>query len=69
VRIKPLTTAAKAALDFHIPHQPLLVGENTVQHHTSPRGLLYHLEEGVVINAFQEPPGLPVPCCCIQGIE
>ena len=57
-----VVTAAKAALDFHIPHQSLLVGKNKVQYRTSPRGLLYHLEEEVVINTFQEPPGLPVPC-------
>ena len=57
-------TAAKAALELHIPHQPLLVGENKVQHRTSRRGLLYHLEEEVVLNAFQEPPGLPV-CYCV----
>jgi len=58
-------TAAKVALDFHIPHQPLLDGETKVQHPTSPRGLLYHLEEEVVINTPQEPPGLLVPCCVV----
>ena len=40
-------TAARAVLDFHIPHQPLLVGENKVHYRTSPCGLLYHLEEDI----------------------
>ena len=39
-----------------------LVGENKVQHRTSPCGLLCHLEGEVVIKAFQEPTGLLVPC-------
>jgi len=30
-----MVTAAKAALELHIPHQPLLVGENKVQHSPS----------------------------------
>ncbi|GAB0209008.1 hypothetical protein GRJ2_003366500 [Grus japonensis] len=58
-----MVTAAKAALDLHIPYQALLIGEKKVQHGTSPRGLLYHLEEKDVINTFQEPPGLLVFCC------
>ncbi|KAK4822002.1 hypothetical protein QYF61_006616 [Mycteria americana] len=58
-------TAAKAALELHIPHQPLLVGENKVQHSTSPRWLLCHLEKEVIINTFQEPPRLLMPCCVV----
>ncbi|GAB0180562.1 hypothetical protein GRJ2_000521500 [Grus japonensis] len=50
-----MITAAKAALEFHIPHQPLLVGENKVQYGICPCWLLCHLEKEV-INAFQEPP-------------
>ncbi|KAF1477619.1 FERM domain-containing protein 3, partial [Megadyptes antipodes antipodes] len=57
-----MVTAAQAALELHIPHQPLLVGENKVQHSTSPCWLLYHLEKEVTISAFQEPPGLLMPC-------
>ncbi|KAK4805791.1 hypothetical protein QYF61_000397, partial [Mycteria americana] len=54
-----MVTAAKAVLELHIPHQPLLVGENKVQHSTSHRWLhLCHLEKEVIINAFQEPPRL-----------
>jgi len=64
-----MVTAAKAALDFHIPHQPLLVGENKVQHRTSPCGLLSHLEEEFVTNAVQEPPGLLVPCCVVPPTD
>ncbi|KAK4832223.1 hypothetical protein QYF61_021070 [Mycteria americana] len=68
-----MVTAAKAALELHIPSEPLLVGENKVQHSTSPRWLLYHLEKEVIINAFQEPPGLLIPCCVVcptdSGVE
>ena len=46
-------TAAKAALELHISHQPLPVGESKVQRNTSPHGLLYRLEQEVIINAFQ----------------
>jgi len=51
-----MVTAAKAALELHIPHQPLLFGANKVQHSTSPRGLLYHLEDEVITTTLQEPP-------------
>ncbi|KAK4822575.1 hypothetical protein QYF61_017161 [Mycteria americana] len=68
-----MVTAARAALEFHIPHQPLLAGDNKVQHNTSPHWLLYHLEKEVIINTFQEPPGLLMPCCVVPptdiGIE
>jgi len=42
-----MATAAKAAFDLHIPHQPLLVGEYKVQHNTSPH---WHLEKEANIN-------------------
>ncbi|KAK4813670.1 hypothetical protein QYF61_017637, partial [Mycteria americana] len=58
-----MVTAAKAALGLHIPHQPLLVGENKVQHSTSPHWLPCHLEKEVIINTFQEPPRLLMSCC------
>ncbi|KAK4823607.1 hypothetical protein QYF61_004210 [Mycteria americana] len=64
-----MVTAAKAALELHIPHQPLLVGENKVQHSASPRLLLYHLEKEVIINTFQEPPGLLMPCCVVPPTD
>ncbi|KAK4829762.1 hypothetical protein QYF61_006486 [Mycteria americana] len=62
-----MVTAAKAALELHIPHQPLLVGENKVQHSTSPLWFLYHLEKEFIINAFEEPPRLLMLCwtCCV----
>ncbi|KAK4825309.1 hypothetical protein QYF61_026828 [Mycteria americana] len=63
------TLRVKAALELHIPHQPLLVGENKVQHSTSPRWLLGHLEEEVTISAFQEPPGLLMPCCVVPPTD
>ncbi|KAK4826033.1 hypothetical protein QYF61_003854 [Mycteria americana] len=44
---------------------PLLIGENKVQHSTSPHWLLYHLEKEVTLNAFQEPLGLLMPCCVV----
>ncbi|KAK4832975.1 hypothetical protein QYF61_026801 [Mycteria americana] len=46
--------AVKAALELHIPHQPLLVGENKVQHSTSPCCLLCHLEKEVIIGVPEE---------------
>jgi len=64
-----MVTADKAALEHHIPHQLLLVGQNKVQHSTSPHGLLYHLEKEVIINAFQEPAGLLMPCCVISPAD
>ncbi|GAB0210109.1 highly reducing polyketide synthase PKS6 [Grus japonensis] len=64
-----MVTAAKAALELDIPYQALLIGENKVQHGTSPRGLLYHLEEKFVINTFQEPPGLLALCCVLPPAD
>ncbi|KAK4827407.1 hypothetical protein QYF61_017837 [Mycteria americana] len=64
-----MVTKAKAALELHIPYQPLLVSENKVQHSTSSRWLLYHLEKEVIINAFQEPPGLLMPCCVVPPTD
>ena len=56
-----MVTEAKAALELHIPHQPLLMDEIKVQYNTSPHWLPYHLEKEVSINAVQEPPGLLMP--------
>lgn len=53
-----MVTATKTALEFHIPHQPLLADENKAQHSTSLHQLLYHLENEVIINTFHEPPVL-----------
>ncbi|CAM9299861.1 unnamed protein product [Bubo scandiacus] len=64
-----MITAAKAALEPHTPHQLLLVDENKVQHSTSPHWLLYDLAKEVVINTFQEPPGLLVPCCVVSPTD
>ncbi|KAK4824261.1 hypothetical protein QYF61_012527 [Mycteria americana] len=63
-----MVTVAKAALELHIPHQPLLVGQNKVQHSTSPHWLLCHLEKEV-INTFQELPGLLMPCCVVPTTD
>jgi len=60
-----MVTAAKAALDLHVSHQSLLVDENKVQHSTSLCWISYHLEKEAIINAFQEPPGLLMPCCVV----
>ena len=62
-------TAAKAVLELHIHHQPLLAGENKVQHSISPRWILYHLEKEGIINTFQEPLGLLLPCCVVPSTE
>lgn len=55
-----MVTTAKAAFDLCIPNKHLLVDEKEVQHSSSPHCLHYHLEKEVIINAFQEPPGLPM---------
>ncbi|KAK4821804.1 hypothetical protein QYF61_003833 [Mycteria americana] len=60
-----MVTAAKAALELHIPHRRLLVGENKVQHSTSPCWLLSPWEKEVIISAFEEPPGLLMACCVV----
>jgi len=49
-----VVAAAKAALELHISQQCLLAGEDERQHSTFSCGFLYHLEEVVIINAFQE---------------
>ncbi|PKU42448.1 hypothetical protein llap_7248 [Limosa lapponica baueri] len=64
-----VVTAAKAALELHIPHQPLLVGENKVQHNTPPHWLLCHVEKEVTIHAFWESPGLLMPCCVVPPTD
>ncbi|KAK4826701.1 hypothetical protein QYF61_010916 [Mycteria americana] len=64
-----MVIAAKAALELHIPHQPLLVGENKVQHSTSPRWFLYHLEKEGIISTFQEPHRLLMPCCVVPPTD
>ena len=56
-------------MTFTFSTSPFLAGENKVQHRTSSCGLLYHLEKEVVLNAFQEPPGLPVPCCVVPPTD
>ncbi|KAK4819332.1 hypothetical protein QYF61_001165 [Mycteria americana] len=56
-------------LSFTFPTSPSLVGENKVQHSTSPPWLLYHLEKEVIINTFQEPPGLLMPCCVVPPTD
>lgn len=38
--LDPHPFAAKAVLELHMPHQPLLFGENEVQHFISPHCLL-----------------------------
>lgn len=52
--------AHKAVFDLHIPNKPLLGPHQgpVVQWCISSNCLLYHLEEEVIINAFQELPGL-----------
>lgn len=57
--------AAKAALERHVPRQPLLVGENKAQQRASPCWLLCHLEKEVIINTLQEPPVLLMACCVV----
>ncbi|PKU40619.1 obscurihypothetical protein [Limosa lapponica baueri] len=63
-----MVAAAKAALELHILYEPLFVGENEVQHGTSPHWLLCHLEKEV-IDAFQEPPGLLMDCCAVHSTD
>jgi len=46
-----------------------LIGGGAVQCSTSPCGLLYHLEKEVIINTFQEPPGLIMPSCVVPPTD
>lgn len=64
-----MVTAANAALQILIPHQILLGVENRVQQSTSPRWLLYHLEKKAIINTFQEPPRMLMPCCVVPPTD
>lgn len=57
------------SVNMLIPHQPLSVAENKVQHSPSPHWFLYCLEKEVIINAFQEPPGFLVPCCVVPPTD
>ncbi|KAK4832416.1 hypothetical protein QYF61_023095 [Mycteria americana] len=66
VRVDPelhhlMVTASKVAFDLHISNGSLLVGEYEVQQTISSHWLLNHLEEEVIINELQEPPGLLMP--------
>lgn len=58
-----------AAIPLLLPLQPLLVGENKVQHSTSPCWLLCHLEKEFILSAFQETPGFLTPCCVVPPID
>lgn len=65
-RILPfLITTAKAALELHITLQPLLAGEDKVQHSTFSHEFLHYLEEVAIINAFQETPLFLAHCCAV----
>lgn len=60
-----VVAAPKAALEFHIAYQPVLVGEHKVHHSTFSCEFLYHLEEEIVIHSFWEPIRLLVSCCVV----
>lgn len=45
-------TATKAALQFHIPHRPFLVGENEIQRIASPGRFLHPLEKEILTSGF-----------------
>lgn len=45
-------TAAQAVLEFPIPHQLLIVGENQVHHNTFHPYHPCHFEQEVIINIF-----------------
>jgi len=57
-----MVNSAKVPFELHISYQPLLVGENKVQHSMPPLWFLYHMEKEVIISTFQEPPELLMPC-------
>ncbi|PKU39025.1 obscurihypothetical protein [Limosa lapponica baueri] len=62
-------TTAKAALELHVPHQPLLIGQDKIRNGTSPCLFLYHLKKEVIINVLQEPAGLLMPCCAVPPTD
>lgn len=64
-----MVTVAKTAPNLHISNQTFLVSQYKVQQHTIPHWLLHHLYQKVIVNAFQEPPGLFVPCCVVPPAD
>ena len=56
-------------VEVHVPHQSLPVDENKGQHSASSCGLLCHLKGEVIVSAFQEPPGLLMPCCVVPPTD
>lgn len=79
-----IDTAANAALELQIPHQPLLVvesptvprdpppplvGEDKVQHSPLSRWFLCCLEKEVIVSAFQGPPVLLVLCYVVRPTD
>lgn len=49
-----MITADQAVPELHIPHQPLLVGDNEVQDRGANKERCYHLEKEAIINTFQD---------------
>ena len=46
-----------------VTNQFPLIGVQQVQHCIPPGGAVYYLAQEVILNTFQEPPGLPTACC------
>lgn len=63
-----MVIAAEAALGLCIPTSPLL-GENKVLHRTSLHCLLHFFEKEVIINTFQELPGLLMLGCLVHSTD
>lgn len=59
-----MVTAAKTDVDLQI-HNEHLLGENKIQHGTSPHWLLYSLSTEFNINTYEESLGLLILCCAV----
>ena len=58
-----MVTAAQAASNPNVINQFINTGEQNVHCCTPPGGAVNYLTQEFILNAFQEPPGLPAAHC------
>ena len=58
-----MVTTALAVSNSDVTNQFSCVGEQKVQYCILPGGAVYYLAQEVILNTFQEPPGLPIAHC------
>lgn len=64
-----MITEAKAALEIYVSDHSPCIGENTVQHSSSPHLVLCLLENEVIMNVFQDLSELLMLCCVVLSME